>query len=213
VYIERDARRGGRPHAKGVMILAGFLAGRYAREHPLALSASVAFEQQYEEVEGDSASSAELYALLSSLTGIPLSQALAVTGSVNQQGEIQPVGAINEKIEGFFDACRIRGLNGRQGVLIPEGNARHLMLREDVVEAVRDGRFAVHAVAHVDEGLTLLSGREAGRRGADGRFPPDTFNAAVDEALARHVERWRRLRMPEPLAVAGHDGETHEPCG
>jgi predicted ATP-dependent protease len=192
------------------MILTGFLAGRYAREHPLALSASIAFEQQYEEVDGDSASAAELYALLSSLTGIPLSQELGVTGSVNQQGEIQPVGAINEKIEGFYDACRIQGLTGRQGVLIPRANVRHLMLREDVVEAVRQGRFAVHAVATVDEGLALLSGREPGSPGPDGRFPPGTFNAAVDEALARHVERWRHLRLPVAAPVGGQDGTDHD---
>jgi predicted ATP-dependent protease len=210
VDIEREARLGGRTHSKGVMILTGFLAGRYAREHPLALSASIAFEQQYEEVDGDSASAAELYALLSSLTGIPLSQALGVTGSVNQQGEIQPVGAINEKIEGFYDACRIQGLTGRQGVLIPQANVRHLMLREDVVDAVRQGRFAVHAVATVDEGLALLSGREPGSPGPDGRFPPGTFNAAVDEALARHVERWRHLRIPVPSPVGGQDGNDHE---
>lgn len=210
VDIEREARLGGRTHSKGVMILTGFLAGRYAREHPLALSASIAFEQQYEEVDGDSASAAELYALLSSLTGIPLSQELGVTGSVNQQGEIQPVGAINEKIEGFYDACRIQGLTGRQGVLIPRANVRHLMLREDVVDAVRQGRFAVHAVATVDEGLALLSGREPGSPGPDGRFPPGTFNAAVDEALARHVERWRHLRLPVAAPVGGQDGNDHD---
>src|SRR5581483_1820254 len=138
VDIEREAKLGGRRIIKKEMILTGFLAGRYARDHPLALSASIAFEQQYEEVEGDSAASAELYALLSSLADVPLSQALAVTGSVNQQGEIQPVGGINEKIEGFFDACRRRGLTGREGVLIPEANVRHLMVREDVVQAVRE---------------------------------------------------------------------------
>ncbi|HEU5394930.1 MAG TPA: AAA family ATPase, partial [Candidatus Methylomirabilis sp.] len=160
VDIEREAKLGGPVHSKGVMILTGFLAGRYARERPLALSASIAFEQHYEEIEGDSASSAELYALLSSLSGIPLAQGLAVTGSVNQRGEIQPVGGINEKIEGFFDVCRARGLTGRQGVLIPEANVRHLMLREDVVQAVREERFHIHAISTVDEGIALLSGRE-----------------------------------------------------
>ncbi len=202
IDIEREAKLGGPVHSKGVMILTGFLAGRYAREHPLALSASLAFEQQYEEIEGDSASSAELYALLSSLADIPLTQAVAVTGSVNQRGDIQPVGGINEKIEGFFDACARRGLTGAQGVLIPEANARHLMLREDVVEAVRQDRFQIHAVATVDEGLALLSGRPAGERGLDGQFPPESFNGAVEQALAAHVRRLRELRAaPAPGAV------------
>jgi len=194
VDIEREAKLGGPIHSKGVLILTGFLAGRYAREQPLALSASVTFEQQYEEIEGDSASSAELYALLSSLSGIPLTQAIAVTGSVNQRGEIQPVGGINEKIEGFFDVCRARGLDGLQGVLIPEANTRHLMLREDVVEAVRDGRFHVWAVSSVDEGVEILSGIRAGAPGADGAYPPDSFNAAVARALAENVERLKALR-------------------
>jgi lon-related putative ATP-dependent protease len=198
VDIEREAKLGGRIHSKGVMILSGFVAGRYAREQPLALSASLAFEQHYEEIDGDSASSAELYALLSSLTGIPLDQGLAVTGSVNQLGEVQPVGGINEKIEGFFDVCRARGLTGRQGVVIPEANARHLMLREDVVQAVREGKFHVHAVSTVDEGLTLLTGRSAGRRGPDGRFPEGSVNAAVEEALEANVKRLRALRTDSP---------------
>jgi len=194
VDIEREAKLGGRVHAKGVMILTGFLAGRYAREHPLALSASLAFEQQYEEVDGDSASSAELYALLSSLAGIPLTQRIAVTGSVNQQGEIQPVGAINEKIEGFFDACCRHGMTGTQGVLIPEANVRHLMLRDDVAAAIRDETFHVHAIRTVDEGLAVLSGRGAGEAGPDGRYPEGSFNEAVRQALLRNVERLKALR-------------------
>jgi predicted ATP-dependent protease len=183
------------------MILTGFLAGRYAREHPLALSASIAFEQQYEEVEGDSASSAELYALLSSLAGIPLAQGIAVTGSVNQRGEIQPVGGINEKIEGFFDACRLRGLTGAQGVLIPEANVRHLMLREDVAVAVRDEAFHVYAVRTVDEGLTVLSKREAGEPGPDGSYPEGSFNEAVRRALIQNIERLKAMRHAPSLAV------------
>jgi predicted ATP-dependent protease len=194
VDIEREAKLGGPLHSKGVMILGGYVAGRYARERPLALSASIAFEQHYEEIEGDSASSAELYALLSSLTGIPLAQGIAVTGSVNQRGEIQPIGAVNEKIEGFFDVCQARGLTGQQGVLIPETNTRHLMLRQDVVEAVRAERFHVYAITTVDEGLALLTGREAGERGAEGRFPEGSVNAAVEHALAANVERIKALR-------------------
>jgi lon-related putative ATP-dependent protease len=205
--IERESKLGGRIHSKGVLILTGFLAGRYARERPLALSASITFEQQYEEVEGDSASSAELLALLSSLAGIPLSQSIAVTGSVNQRGEIQPVGGINEKIEGFFDVCRARGLTGRQGVLIPEANVRHLMLRPDVVRAVREGRFHVHAVSTVDESLEVLSGRPAGARGEPGaQFPAGSFNAAVEQALAENVERLKALRTNSHGAPAIRSG-------
>jgi len=192
--IERESKLGGKLHSKGMLILTGFLAGRYAHDRPLALSASLAFEQQYEEVDGDSASSAELYALLSSISGIPLAQGMAVTGSVNQHGQIQAVGGINEKIEGFFDLCRARGLPGGQGVLIPQANVRHLMLREDVVEAVRDGRFAVHAVSSVDEGMALLTGRPAGERGADGRFPAGSVNGEIERVLQEGVERLKQLR-------------------
>jgi predicted ATP-dependent protease len=211
VDIEREAKLGGPIHSKGVMILGGYVAGRYARERPLALSASIAFEQQYEEVEGDSASSAELYALLSSLTGIPLDQAIAVTGSVNQRGEIQPIGGVNEKVEGFFDVCRARGLTGRQGVLIPEANARHLMLRPDVVEAVRAERFHVYTITTVDEGLALLTGREAGERGADGRFPDGSVNAAVESALAANVERLKEMRVEKPRLIVPPTQEPAEP--
>jgi lon-related putative ATP-dependent protease len=210
VDIEREAKLGGPIHSKGVMILAGYVAGRYARERPLALSASIAFEQQYEEVEGDSASSAELYALLSSLTDMPLDQAVAVTGSVNQRGEIQPIGGVNEKIEGFFDVCQLRGLTGCQGVLIPEANVRHLMLRRDVVEAVRAEHFHVYAIKTVDEGLALLTGREAGERGADGRFPEGSVNAAVERALIANVERLKEMRVEKPGLIIP---ATAEPVG
>jgi predicted ATP-dependent protease len=189
VDIERETKLGGPVHSKGVLILSGFIAGRYAVGRPLALSASLAFEQSYEEIDGDSASSAELYALLSSVAGVPLRQTLAVTGSVNQRGEIQAVGGINEKIEGFFDVCRARGLSPDHGVIIPEANVRHLMLREDVVEAVRAGKFQVHAIGTVDEGLALLSGRDAGERGADGKFPAGSFNAMVENVLVERAER------------------------
>jgi predicted ATP-dependent protease len=203
VDIERESKLGGRVHSKGVMILSGFLAGRYARDWPLAVAASIAFEQQYDEIDGDSAASAELYALLSSLAGLPLVQSLGVTGSVNQHGEIQAVGGINEKIEGFFDVCRRRGLTGAEGVVIPRANVRHLMLREDVVEAVRAGRFHVFPVATVDEGLALLTGRPAGERGEDGRYSPGSVNAAVEATLARNIERLRELRAPAPAGNGG----------
>ena len=195
VDIEREVKLGGPTHSKGVLILSGFLAGRHARKRPLAVRATLTFEQQYDEVEGDSASSAELYALLSSVAGIPLRQDLAVTGSVDQRGVIQAVGGINEKIEGFFDLCRQRGLTGHQGVLIPATNTIHLMLREDVAEAVGAGLFHIHPVRTVDEGIELLSGRTAGEADADGRYPDGTFNAAVEATLDANVERLRRLQQ------------------
>jgi len=183
IDIEREAALGGPIHSKGVMILTGLLAGRYACDRPLSLSATLVFEQSYGMVEGDSASSAELYTLLSALAQLPLAQSMAVTGSVNQHGEVQAVGGINEKIEGFFDVCRTRELTGAQGVIIPAANVRHLMLRDDVVEALRAGRFHVWPVRTIDEGLELLSGVPAGERGGDGRFPPGSANARVEERL------------------------------
>lgn len=189
--IERESRLGGALHSKGVMILWGFLAGRYAQDLPLALAASLVFEQSYGGVDGDSASSTELYALLSSLAEVPLSQSLAVTGSINQQGEVQAIGGVNEKIEGFFDACTANGLTGEQGVIIPRSNVQNLMLREDVVEACLQCKFAVHAVAHIDEGMELLSGVKAGERDADGRFPAGTVNRLVEDKLRVFAERAR----------------------
>ena len=181
--IEREVNLGGPLHSKGVMILWGFLAGRFALDVPMSLAASLVFEQSYGGVDGDSASSTELYALLSALSEVPLSQGYAVTGSVNQWGEIQPIGGANEKIEGFFDVCRSRGLTGHQGVLIPKSNVQHLMLREDVVEAARQGKFAIHAVAHIDDGIEILTGIKAGARDADGTFEAGTVNRLVEDKL------------------------------
>jgi lon-related putative ATP-dependent protease len=181
--IEREAELGGPIHTKGVMILAGLLAGRYAGDRPLSLSASLVFEQSYGLVEGDSASSAELYALLSAIAQVPLAQSIAVTGSVNQHGEVQPVGGINEKIEGFFDVCNARGLTGAHGVLIPAANVRNLMLRHDVVDAVREGKFHVWSVRTIDEGVELLAGLSAGERGRDGTFPAGSVNRRVEDRL------------------------------
>jgi predicted ATP-dependent protease len=158
---------------------------------PLALAATLVFEQSYGGVDGDSASSAELYALLSALSEQPIRQSLAVTGSVNQLGEVQAIGGVNEKIEGFFDICRARGLNEQQGVLIPRSNVQHLMLREDVVEAVRHGQFAVHPVATIDEGIEILTGVKAGERGPEGRFPAGTINRLVEDKLKSFAERAR----------------------
>jgi predicted ATP-dependent protease len=189
--IEREVELGGPLHSKGVMILWGFLAGRYAQDVPLSLAASLVFEQSYGGVDGDSASSTELYALLSSLAQVPIKQGFAVTGSVNQYGEVQAIGGVNEKIEGFFDICSRKGLTGDQGVLIPHANVQHLMLREDVVEAARQGAFHIHAVKTIDQGIEILTGVPAGERGKDGEFPAGTVNRLVEDRL-RDFARHRR---------------------
>jgi lon-related putative ATP-dependent protease len=197
VDIEREVELGGPIHSKGVLILSGFLAGRYALDTPMSLFASLVFEQSYGGVEGDSASSAELYALLSALADVPLRQDLAVTGSVNQHGEVQAIGGVNEKIEGFFDICRARGLTGTQGVLIPQANVQHLMLRRDVIDACAAGQFAVYPVAAIDQGIALLSGLPAGERGPDGCYPPGSINRRVEDRL-RSFADVRRSFAKEP---------------
>ena len=184
IDIEREAELGGAIHSKGVMILSAFLGARYSRNVPLSLSASLVFEQSYGPVEGDSASLAELCALLSDLASLPVKQSFAVTGSVNQFGDVQAIGAVNEKIEGFFDICNARGLTGDQGVLIPEANVKHLMLRADVVEACARGKFAIHAVKTVDEATELLTGMPAGEANEEGMVPVGTVNFLVAAQLA-----------------------------
>ncbi len=186
--IEREVELGGPLHSKGVLILSGFLAGRFALDTPMSLQASLVFEQSYSGVEGDSASSAELYALLSAIGELPLRQDLAVTGSVNQHGRVQAIGGVNEKIEGFFDICRARGLTGAQGVLIPAANVNHLMLREDVVSACRDGRFSIYPIASIDEGIALLTGRPAGVRDAGKEYPTRSVYRAVEDRLREFAE-------------------------
>jgi predicted ATP-dependent protease len=183
VNIEREVKLSGAIHSKGVLILSSFLAARYARNQPLALSASLVFEQSYGQVDGDSASLAELCVLLSHLADMPLLQSLAVTGSVNQLGQVQAIGAVNEKIEGFFDICVARGLSGVQGVLIPQANVKHLMLRGDVVAAARAGQFHIHAVSHVDQAMSLLTGVPAGEAGAGGQYPPGSINRRVAQRV------------------------------
>ncbi len=195
IDIEREVKLGGPLHTKGVLILSGFLGARFIPDRPLSLSASLVFEQSYGEVDGDSASSAELYALLSALADVPLKQSLAVTGSVNQLGQVQAIGGVNEKIEGFFEVCAARGLTGEQGVLIPMANKPHLMLRQDVVDAVAAGKFHIYAVATVDEGIEILTGMPAGERGDDGLFPENTVNRRVEDrllALARQMKSFNR---------------------
>jgi len=183
VDIEREVELGGPLHSKGVLILSGFLVGRYALDTPMSLYASLVFEQSYGGVDGDSASSAELYVLISAIAELPLRQDLAVTGSVNQHGVVQAIGGVNEKIEGFFDICVARGLTGTQGVLIPASNAQHLMLRADVVAACAAGRFAIWPIGTIDDGIALLTGMPAGERGADRTYPEGSVNRAVEERL------------------------------
>ncbi len=198
VDIEREVELGGPIHSKGVLILSGFLSGRYVPDHPLSLSASIVFEQSYGAVEGDSASSAELYALLSALADVPVTQGIAVTGSIDQHGDLQAIGAVNEKIEGFFDVCQARGLTGEQGVLIPSANKRHLMLRDDVIEAVAAGRFHIYAVDTVDQGLEILTGIDGGARDEAGRFPDGTVNGRVQDRLMTFAKQARAFRaLPE----------------
>jgi lon-related putative ATP-dependent protease len=187
--IEREAKLGGPIHTKGVMILGGYLTQKYAHDKPLSLSARLVFEQSYAGVEGDSASSTELYALLSALSKIPIKQNIAVTGSVNQKGEVQAIGGVNEKIEGFFEVCKARGLKGDQGVMIPESNIQNLMLKEEVVEAVKAKKFHVYAVKTINEGIEVLTGVESGEKHSDGSFPEGSVNAQVDKELKKMVNK------------------------
>jgi lon-related putative ATP-dependent protease len=195
VDLQREARLSGPIHSKAVLTLQGFLVDRYAAEAPLTLTARLAFEQSYGPIEGDSATVAETCALLSRIAEAPLKQSLAITGSMDQKGEVQAIGGANQKIEGFYDVCRIKGLSGEQGVIIPASNVQHLMLREDVVEAVKAGRFHVYSVATVDEALELLTGVPAGEKGPDGEYPPDSLNGRVMARLRQFTERLRELGM------------------
>ena len=211
VDIEREVQLGGPIHSKGVLILAGFLGGRYGRRHPLSVRASLVFEQSYGAVEGDSASLAEACALLSAIGELPLRQSIAVTGSLNQDGEVQPVGGVNEKIEGFFDVCSARGLDGTHGVIIPHANLPRLMLRSDVVEAAREGRFSIWAVARIDEALELLTGLAAGTAQPDGTYPDDTVNGRVEGGLATLAERAREFVTRPPAPGDARPARTRRP--
>ena len=193
IDIQREAKMAGPIHTKGVMILSGYLANKYAKDKPLSLSARLVFEQSYGMVEGDSASSTELYAILSALSEIPITQGFAVTGSVNQKGEVQAIGGVNEKIEGFFEVCKVKGLTGEQGVLIPQSNVQNLMLKEKVVDAVRNGKFHIYAVKTIDEGIELLTGVKAGLRRSDGTFEEDSVSFKVDKNLKAMAEKLREF--------------------
>ena len=207
INIEREVELSGPIHNKGVLTLGGYLGQKYASEYPLSCAASISFEQTYEEIEGDSAACAELYVLLSSLSRIPIKQNLAVTGSVNQHGQVQPVGGVTRKIEGFFETCKVKGLTGDQGVVIPAANVRHLMLREEVVEAVAQGKFHVYAVRTIDEGLEILTGVPAGEPDEEGTYPEGTVHRAVQDRLRRFAEVSKEYGSAGLAARTGEAGE------
>jgi len=196
VDIEREAAMGGPTHTKGVLILGGYLAGKFSQDKPLSLSARLVFEQSYGGVDGDSASSTELYAILSALSGLPIRQTLAVTGSVNQKGEVQAIGGVNEKLEGFFEVCKAKGLTGEQGAMIPASNVENLMLKEEMVEAAKAGKFRIYAVKSIDEGIEVLTGVPAGERRKDGTFKEGTVNYLVDKRLREMADKLREYQLP-----------------
>jgi len=207
VDIQREIALSGPSHSKGVLTMASFVATRFGRRHGLSLSATLSFEQTYGMVDGDSATVAEMCALMSSLSGVPLRQDCAITGSANQLGQVQAIGGVNEKIEGFFRVCRERGLTGRQTVVIPDANREHLMLRRDVIDAVREGRFHIRAITHVDDAIELLTGRPAGAEDAAGHFPPDSVNGLA----ARRLERFETagLRQAAQRQGVGNGRKAH----
>ena len=188
INIEREVELSGSTHSKGVLILSGYIGELFAQDIPLSLSASICFEQLYNGVDGDSASSTELYALLSSLSDVPINQAIAVTGSVNQKGEIQPIGGVNEKIEGFYQVCKMRGLDGSHGVMIPIQNVKNLNLSDEVVEAVKNKQFHIYAVSNIEEGIEVLTGVPAGRKDKNGNFPAGSINYLAYEKLKKYAK-------------------------
>ncbi|MFT5365401.1 MAG: lon-related putative ATP-dependent protease [Candidatus Latescibacterota bacterium] len=196
IDIEREVDLSGPSHSKGVLILSGFLGGRYGSEYPLSLSASLAFEQSYGGIDGDSASSTELYVLLSAISGVPIKQSFAVTGSVNQHGQVQAIGGVNHKIEGFFDICKARGLTGHQGVLIPAANVKHLMLRQDVIDAVADDKFQIYPIETIDQGIEILTGMAAGEKDEKGNYPEETINGRVSARLRALAQKRAQFNAP-----------------
>ena len=188
VNIEREVELSGSSHSKGILILSGYLGQMFAQDIPLSLTASICFEQLYSGVDGDSASSTELYALLSSLSNIPINQSFVVTGSVNQKGDIQPIGGVNDKIEGFFQVCKMRGLDGSHSVIIPKQNIKNLNLSEEVVDAVKNNKFHIYAISTIDEGIELLTGVPAGSKDENGKFPAGTINYLVYQKLKKYAK-------------------------
>jgi predicted ATP-dependent protease len=211
VAIERESKMSGNIHTKGVMILSSFLKERFARNKPVSLSASLCFEQSYGMVEGDSASSTELYVLLSALTEVPIQQGIAVTGSVSQKGEIQPVGGVTRKIEAFFDICKHKGLTGQQGVVIPAKNVRNLMLKQAVVDAVKDGKFHIYPISTIEEGIEILTGMEAGALQPDGSYPEGTLFRKADDRLKAIAEIVKAFGKDEE--ARGGKGDDNERGG
>ncbi len=215
IDIERESRMGGQTHTKGVMIISGYLENKYAHDKPLSLSCRLVFEQSYGGVDGDSASSTELYSILSALSELPIKQNLAVTGSVNQKGEVQAIGGVNEKIEGFYKTCKAKGLKGDEGVMIPRSNVQHLMLNEEIVEAVRQGRFHIYPVSTIDEGIEILTGVNAGQLKKDGSYDPSTVNYKVNKRLAEMTQRMAALvsssRLEEETPQSEIEALAHPP--
>ncbi len=209
IDIERESKMSGKVYDKGVLILNGYLGAKYAQDRPLSLAASLCFEQSYDSIDGDSASSTELYALLSSLSNIPIKQGIAVTGSVNQHGEVQPIGGVNQKIEGFFDLCKVLGLTGSQGVMIPAQNVKNLMLRRDLIEAVAAGQFHIYAIRTIEEGIEILTGYPAGERVDRGGYPKGTINYRVDQRLKKFMKGMQKFgRAKESLQGSSEDTEA-----
>ena len=217
ISIEKEAELSGSSYDKGVLILTGFLRDRFAQDKPLNLTASITFEQSYSGVDGDSASSTELYALLSSLSGLPIDQGIAVTGSVNQNGEVQAIGGVNHKIEGFYRVCKAMGLTGKQGVIIPKSNVGDLALYSEVVDAVREGNFHIWQVEHVDQGIELLTGVPAGYKNEDGDYPEGTVNYTVNQKLEdlaigiKEFEDRQEDESGEEEATAGQNASEDQP--
>ncbi len=206
IDIEREVELGGDLHSKGMLIMSGYLGSTYAKDKPLSMSASLVFEQNYGEVDGDSATVAELCALLSAIAELPLKQSFAITGSMNQCGDVQAIGGVNEKIEGFFDVCKMQGLTGEQGVIIPHTNVQHLMLSQDVIDAVQAGKFHIHAVEHVDQALSLLSGLEMGMLDENDEYPEGSFNAAIAQRLQLWIDVHKHEKEPD---TAESDSAKH----
>jgi predicted ATP-dependent protease len=194
INIERSAKLSGKIHSKGVEILSGWMGSQFAQDFPLNLNISITFEQSYGGVDGDSASSTEAYAILSSLSGVPIRQDLAVTGSINQKGDVQAIGGVNQKIEGFFDICKERGLTGKQGVLIPASNIEHLMLKSEVIEAVENNYFHIYPVKNIAGGIELLTGKSAGEMDEDGNYPEASLFAKVKSRLEEYIEKSYALK-------------------
>jgi predicted ATP-dependent protease len=213
VNIEREVKMTGPIHNKGLLTLSSYLGRMYAQDMPISITARIAFEQTYGGIEGDSASSTELYCLLSALSGVPLRQDIAVTGSVDQFGYIQPIGGVNEKIEGFFSYCKTRGLTGTQGVMIPEQNTRHLMLHYDVLDAVKEGLFNIWAVSTIDEGIEIMTGVPAGKSREDGSYPPDSIHGMTKSCLKSWLERSAKLKreLSKKTADDEDDEQDDEP--